>query len=246
MDENGKRLLAKEICARLPYGLLADVRFHGEADEWVNEFPVVGFRNGTVTIETDESDVEVPLEDVAPLLIPIDSLTDEERKELYHIRFELGHNASYIDEAAAEIDWYNEHHVDYRDLIGKGLAMKADSSTYGKAHKASDGLSIDRFDRFMKIYCDNCGSQRCCGIFDKEWREGCDAFKREFTEAEYPSSLTHERYVKVAVKVQSWCVVNDVLEYDTESGSFYIPNRYQVGSYVIAWRYLDSDEWHIL
>lgn len=34
--------------------------------------------------------------------------------------------------------------------------------------------------KFSEEYCRNCGTQRCMGVFDEEWREGCTEYKRKF------------------------------------------------------------------
>lgn len=33
---------------------------------------------------------------------------------------------------------------------------------------------------FSEENCKNCGSQRCLGVFDKDWREGCGLYKQKF------------------------------------------------------------------
>lgn len=34
--------------------------------------------------------------------------------------------------------------------------------------------------QFSEEHCRNCGTQRCLGVFDEEWREGCTEYKRKF------------------------------------------------------------------
>lgn len=49
--------------------------------------------------------------------------------------------------------------------------------------KGLDGFEY--FARLQKFYHDNCGScgtQRCLGVYDKEWRYGCELYKKEFCE----------------------------------------------------------------
>lgn len=36
-----------------------------------------------------------------------------------------------------------------------------------------------RLDDFSERYCRYCGTQRCLGCRDEEWREGCKAFREE-------------------------------------------------------------------
>ena len=40
----------------------------------------------------------------------------------------------------------------------------------------------DELQRFYLDNCEACGSQRCLGVYDEEWREGCKLYKKEFCE----------------------------------------------------------------
>lgn len=58
---------------------------------------------------------------------------------------------------------------------------------------------------------------------------------------EFPKSTVFgERYVKVIVKIQTWCIVEDITTFDTETNQFEIPNGYQVDAEVVAWKYADG------
>lgn len=37
-----------------------------------------------------------------------------------------------------------------------------------------------KLQRFQYEHCEKCGSQRCLGVYDEDWREGCELFKKEF------------------------------------------------------------------
>ena len=52
-----------------------------------------------------------------------------------------------------------------------------------------------------------------------------------------PKSQDRERYVKVLAKLKTWTVVEDVIEFDTDTQSFIIPSGYQVDTKVISWEY---------
>ena len=54
------------------------------------------------------------------------------------------------------------------------------------------------------------------------------------------STPFRERYVKVIAKIQTWCIVEDIITFDTETNQFEIPNGYQVDAEVVAWKYADS------
>lgn len=52
-----------------------------------------------------------------------------------------------------------------------------------------------------------------------------------------PKSKDKERYVKVRVKLKTWTVVEDVIEFDTYTEQFIIPNGFQIDTKVISWEY---------
>ena len=39
---------------------------------------------------------------------------------------------------------------------------------------------FNRLKEFSEKYCYCCGTQRCLGVYDKNWREGCLLYKKEF------------------------------------------------------------------
>lgn len=124
MKQEDKELLIKEICARLPYGVIAKVYSY-----WNEEY----FDDKLLGIDLDENDVlavalpggrcEIDL--VKPYLRPLSSMTEEEKEE-YNIivdaLFDVG--ISYLN------DWLNSHHFDYRGLISKGIALEAPEGMY--------------------------------------------------------------------------------------------------------------------
>ena len=68
------------------------------------------------------------------------SMTEEEIREFTSLVF-ISDSTSYgyLKEcilfalySAKALDWLNAHYFDYRDLIGKGLAIEAPEGMYGK------------------------------------------------------------------------------------------------------------------
>lgn len=53
----------------------------------------------------------------------------------------------------------------------------------------------------------------------------------------FPRSKDNERYVKVRAKLKTWTVVEDIIEYDTYTEQFIIPDGYQIDTKVISWEY---------
>ena len=138
MTQEDKELLLKDLCARLPYGVKAYMKKWSKLDQKYYE--------GVYTVEsvhpslndiygsTENGSVEVILGysdyDIKPYLFPMSSMTDEQKKELEDTLIEMQLKAisdeiNGEDVAAYEIDFYNKHHIDYRGLIEKGLAIDA-------------------------------------------------------------------------------------------------------------------------
>lgn len=143
MTQEDKSLLLKDLCARLPYHpwLYSNVA----EGNWAILTPVVisGLMGAT-----DELVIK-------PYLRPMSSMTEEERKELislcsvhytvssgmdkFHLSLDIGGQVGtnlqrvvfYNNVVDIKIlDYLNEHHFDYRDLIEKGLAIKAPEGMY--------------------------------------------------------------------------------------------------------------------
>lgn len=50
-------------------------------------------------------------------------------------------------------------------------------------NKGLEGLEyLTMLQKFYHDNCEACGSQRCLGVYDREWREGCTLYKKEFHE----------------------------------------------------------------
>ena len=92
--------------------------------------------------------IEIPVTKIKPYLRPMSSMTEEEKNELHNNSEEKWANALDFSLSpvsggevnvelesiaeAAEIDWLNAHHFDYRGLIEKGLALEAPEGMYSK------------------------------------------------------------------------------------------------------------------
>ena len=124
MIEEEKYWLLVDLCARLPYG----VKYCRDSwnYEWDQEMSVVevledidkeGYINYTKVYK--ESDIK-------PYLRPMTSMTKEEEEEWLKCEDE----ETIVSEHSVSIDWLNSHHFDYRDLIGKGLALPAPEGMY--------------------------------------------------------------------------------------------------------------------
>ena len=114
MTQEDKDLLLKDICARLPYGLMIQIPELFYPQRKVTE--------KLVTIDNlwHFNDDGTYIENVKPYLRSMSSMTEDEKNE-YHKLCD-----SYYDiyfNSVESIDWLNAHHFDYRGLIERGLAI---------------------------------------------------------------------------------------------------------------------------
>jgi hypothetical protein len=135
MTQEEKDLLLKDICGRLPYGV------------------IVKDRNGVHKLTAGNTEFTDLLYNgkcnIRPYLFPLSSLTEEQTEEYYSLAddvtiergkgsyfgikihcIKLGisdnpHEGVWDQIDLDAIDWLNAHHFDYRGLIEKGLAIDA-------------------------------------------------------------------------------------------------------------------------
>lgn len=113
MTQEDKELLLKDLCARLPYGVIIQIKDWTVLDAELK----IGHIN-----RLQISDVELK-----PYLFPLSSMTEEQKviygDLCYSIIQSLAKNMQ--SELNELINWLNAHHFDYRGLIEKGLAIDA-------------------------------------------------------------------------------------------------------------------------
>ena len=124
MTQEDKKLLLKDLCARLPYGVKVKVKYYD--DNWRL---LAIYTNGTTYVTRDIGyPIETYFEDCKPYLFPLSSMTDKEWEDYQKIRMidwvDGDINGTFIN-AGSIVDWLNAHHFDFRDLIEKGLAIDA-------------------------------------------------------------------------------------------------------------------------
>ena len=127
MTQEDKELLIKDLCARLPYGVV--IHFDEKTNE--DDERLYGMReNGGKFLINDAFYIE----EVKPYLFPLSSMTEEQINDcpinetnLNIIKSNIGYGIiempwrlSYLF-----VDWCNKNHFDYRGLIPKGLAIDA-------------------------------------------------------------------------------------------------------------------------
>ena len=135
MTQDDKELLLRDLCARLPYGVMIDYESHiyilNEIDPACKDIDYI-----TVRIQDVERLMcaeSVIIEDIKPFLRPMSSMTEEESDELESITFPLMKKDWDGNENPACIRWVDvpkymdfilSHHFDYNGLIPKGLAIE--------------------------------------------------------------------------------------------------------------------------
>ena len=131
MTREDINLLLKDLCARLPYGVKAQVKGWDETKEEEVNIPLKVYSintDGYVYFESNDYDVNyVSVEDCLLFLRPMSSMTDEEYRELRAV-FYNGSNGLFNENS--HIDWLNANHFDYRGLIEKGLALETPEGMY--------------------------------------------------------------------------------------------------------------------
>ena len=126
MTQKDKDLLLKDLSARLPYGVIVNVKGfdYDYNDKLTQIYKGVGC---SIQVTTN---MPYDIEQVKPYLFPLSSMTTEQRYELHDLIHNLnvlainGEIGDWIV-SSSEIDWYNKNHFDYRGLIPKGLALDA-------------------------------------------------------------------------------------------------------------------------
>ena len=125
MTQKDKELLLKDLCARLPYGVMLNIDYYDlQGDgKLKNRDVILSYGNiGYCYGHTNWVSVK-------PYLRSMSSMTTEEGFEFNGLRNEV---ADFDWEIISHkiYDWLNAHHFDYRGLIGKGLALEATEGMY--------------------------------------------------------------------------------------------------------------------
>lgn len=125
MKQEDKKLLLKDLCARLPY----NVKVHAKYIDTDNEVEKVGVlsmidNDAVVAFTCDDTNCYnyVAIHEVKPYLFPLESMTEEQEEEYNDLNcYELG----CFPHLEAALDYLIENHFDYRYLIDRGLAIDA-------------------------------------------------------------------------------------------------------------------------
>lgn len=151
MTQEDKKLLLKDLCARLPYGVKVKVlnedilRYDYSSEEGGFVKGIENINDGLFVIECRKDGYVLSYDEFKPYLFPLSSMTEEQLYEIKEItEFKYNHNTLelvkwtethttlefWLEEvpqySVIEVfDWLNKNHFDYRGLIEKGLAIDA-------------------------------------------------------------------------------------------------------------------------
>ena len=125
MTQEEKKLLLKDLCARLPYGVM----FNYDKNEPLKVEGIVRdiiyFKGYNYQTEGDECYADIT--QCKPYLRPMSSMTEEELNEYENfITNEKDDQLRFCN----ELVFYNRHHFDYHGLIPKELALPAPEGMY--------------------------------------------------------------------------------------------------------------------
>lgn len=146
MTQKEKELFLKDLCGRIPYNIKFNFCNNTYVMTGIRLFVTddCGWDYGVTSKDISEP-VEIGF--IKPYLRSMSSMTDEEREDIKRItgcgcvgndglQYTVG---GCVDYDTLEIDfndlqellaYLNAHHLDYRGLIDKGLAVEAPEGTY--------------------------------------------------------------------------------------------------------------------
>ena len=132
MKQEDKELLLKDLSARFPYG----VKFKAEDEECIR---VIHYIKDEEVYIREYRNLPYWIDTIKPYLRPMSSMTKEEKKKLQEIAVALSYNKDDImigtqinsfRQLDGVLDLFNSHHLDWRGLIEKGLALEAPEGMY--------------------------------------------------------------------------------------------------------------------
>lgn len=133
MTREDKELLLKDLCARLNTNLVCSISRTDDAGIGYRDEILHGYCKGDIWYEFyfgEDCDIGIDnVSKIKPYLFPLSSMTDEQKKEfdqLIELKLKAINDEIYPAQATIfEVEFYNKHHLDWRALIPKGLAVDA-------------------------------------------------------------------------------------------------------------------------
>ena len=130
MIKEDRELLIKDLSARFPYGVKCTTK-----SMWNGIYTIVGYKDNRFFLDCpiyNEGDDEWMIESIVPYLRPMSSMTEEEKEEFSMLAVGTHLFKGPLIPSYDTLDWLNAHHLDYRGLIEKGLALEAPEGMYNQ------------------------------------------------------------------------------------------------------------------
>lgn len=127
MTKEDKELVFKDLSARIPY--------HVRVKIWLKDGTS---EEGPLDLQHNYEDVlraafySKKIINIKPYLRPMSSMTEEEQQKYYDLTHQEDDDIWAKCLFDKMVDFCNEHHLDYRGLIEKGLALEAPKGMYKK------------------------------------------------------------------------------------------------------------------
>ena len=130
MTQNEKDLVLKDLCARLPYGVIVNVK--GFDFDFKDKLTQIYKGYGCSIQATNNMPYDI--EQVKPYLFPLSSMTDEQKQEYTYIVNYISSDDTenwkegefiYVEQFTQLMHFYHINHLDYMGLIPMGLAIDA-------------------------------------------------------------------------------------------------------------------------
>ena len=129
MTQEEKDLLLKDLCGRLPYGVKVTYNISGNHFRTISK--ICEYNTNYNSFKVEDGYI-VGGYSIKPYLRSMSSMTEEEERTFQAF---LNFQAEYVSDADLDnktdmFDWLLAHHFDFRNLIGKNLALEAPEGMY--------------------------------------------------------------------------------------------------------------------
>ena len=129
MKQEHKELLLKDLCARLPYNPIVQIKNCGIWNlRGIDHDNSAELRDRVIVWHGKNypsSKNSFPIINCKPYLFPLSSMTEEQKKEYGNVLImNINTACSQLSDTFVE-DWLNKNHFDWRGLISLGLAIDA-------------------------------------------------------------------------------------------------------------------------
>lgn len=124
MTQEQKDLLLKDLCSRLPYGVMAKFG-DSNPSKITNITQGIDSDSWFVESEGEFDGMMCEINNVKPYLFPLSSMTEEQSEELIKLINTGQNDNNEFMRSLCRIEFYHKHHFDYRGLIPMGLSIDA-------------------------------------------------------------------------------------------------------------------------